>query len=302
MRVLFLAGEDASWAGSRYRAWNLEPFLPGSTVVRWGYDVRPDYYGYDAVIFQKPYGQQTPQRMAAFLSLGEYLVQAGTKIYWDLCDPIWWWNDARWIEDFLSLCRGVVVSNEGLATDFRKSFGVKPVVIPDRMPYRKEMRIHAERERPVMVWYGYASNRGPSLTGITLCLSRLVFEGIPHIFRIIDDYPKAMAWEDGRAWSANVEYGKWDERRFASDLCGCDIAIIPPYPHPWGSMKSENKTAEAYWSGLPVSDGTDYYRLRDLLLKWRMRADEGQRNRSIAEERFDVQQSAAQWTQLLGAV
>jgi hypothetical protein len=273
--------------------------MEGAVCQKWT-GVQPENLdAYGAVVFQKLYDKYNLQNQQRILALASTLQSKGQKVFWDLCDPIWWWNEPEWVREFLDRCTGVVVSNACLANDFEASFGIRPTVIRDRQPFVKECRIHEDVPVPKMVWFGYAMNRGPCLSGVGILLSRLCYERVPFTFRVIDDHPSTMGWDETRIWSDKCEYVKWDESTIHQLLCECDVALLPPFPGPWGKMKSNNKAVSAWWAGLPVHDGQDYYELRDLLLKWGERKVEGVQNRMKAESQYEVSQSVDEWNRLL---
>ena len=299
MRVLFLPSGDRQWAGARFRAWNIAAAWPEADCVRWAGTPPANILEHDAIILQKLYDRYNLGNQMAVLNLAGQLRLAGKKVIWDLCDPIWWWNEPEWIKEMATFCNAITVSCEGLAEDFHRSFGLTPTVIPDRMPFVQEWKTSWEAKEPKLVWFGYSMNRGPSLGGIGLILSRLMYERIPFRLRIIDDHPEIEPWQLDRLWSDKIECTKWEEASIHERLMECDIALLPPMPGPWAKMKSTNKQITAFWAGLPVHDGEDYYSLRDLLRHPTKRQAEGGKNRAVAEGSYDLRLSVKQWQELL---
>jgi hypothetical protein len=299
MRVCFLPNGDRQWAGSRLRAWSVADHLEGASCVQWKGVPPPGILEYDAVVFQKLYDRYSMVNQEAILTLAKDLRRGGSKVFWDLCDPIWWWNEPHWVREFAECCNGIVVSNEGLANDFESSFKIIPTVIEDRLPFVQEFRIHEFETPPTMVWFGYAMNRGPSLSGMGLVLSRLCYSTIPFRLLIIDDYPKTQGWDETRIWSDRTTYHKWSLDTIHHDLCQCDLALLPPFPGPWGSMKSRNKQMTAWWAGLPVHDRQDFYSLKELLKYRELRREHGMKNRAEAERHFEITTSVDEWKHLI---
>lgn len=64
-------------------------------------------------------------------------------------------------------------------------------------------------------------------------------------------------------------------------------------------MKSNNKKGTAWWAGLPVHNGLDYFTLRDLLTNANLRAETGNINRKTAKLCYDIKSSVTQWQELL---
>ena len=277
MKVLFLAYGPRSVGSSRLRAWNIADAWKDADCL----DRLVDDLSYDAFVFQK----QKPH------------VKFGSLVIWDLCDPVWWWIAEDEFRAAVKCCDAITVSSDGLADDLR-SMEIYPIVIPDRLPPSSKQKIHSEVRIPKLVWFGYATNR-LALNGVWLSLQRLVINGINFKFRIIDDMPDVLIPLCNQKLQDSLEYIRWNETTFEDDLLDCDIVLLPPYPDPWGAMKSQNKLATASWAGLPVVSGENYYELLELISDWKTRQRKGLAHRQMAEEFFDISQSVEEWKVLV---
>lgn len=290
-KALFLAQGPIDWASSRYRAWWV------AEVAAWADCILLDealsgraVQGYDSVIFPKPCGSPVAE-------LAKQCRQRGQLVIWDVCDPVWWLrpNDAR---SFAPLVDHVVVSSDGLARDLRHSLGMSSTVITDRMlpAFHPTIKNHRATAWPVLLWFGQSWNRLPTLSGTLLTLHRLAAEGTRFRLRILDDGEHGHNIAiDG----VDVEYHRWHLSTFHDELCAADVALVPPYPGPWGQMKSLNKKVSAWWAGLPTVGGENPALLKMLLNSARFRAQVGQHNRRLAETCYDVSRSAQAWAQVI---
>ncbi len=290
MKALFLAQGTMAWASSRYRAWwvaEAAAWADGMLLRDALEDGVPA--GYDAVIFPKT---SSPPARALMRACRE----RGQLVFWDVCDPVWWLRpaDARAV---LPLVDWVVVSSSGLAEDLRAELGQPSTVIADRMApgFHPTVKAHQHRARPVLLWYGQGWNRLASLSGALLTLHRLAAEGVQFRLRVLDDGAPDELHIDG----VDVEYHRWRLESFHDELLAADVALTPPYPGPWGRMKSLNRRVTAWWAGLPTAEGAHPAHLKALLTDARFRAEVGAHNRSLAETRYDVAQSAEEWEQLI---
>lgn len=282
--VCFIAGGNPNNAGARLRAIWPARFIEGATVVTWA-EEPPAAQAY---VFQKLVDLPLMARLRA----------GGAACFWDVCDPSWWFNpaDAR---EVLEYATAIVASNVGLANDFRQwSHGATPVyVIADRLllsHYNRQAR-HAEREPVRLVWFGAAQNR-MALYAAHANLDRLHANGHRVALTICDNAPHVPMDIEG---SYPVYYTRWTLETEAATLAAHDVALLPPYPGPWGAVKSNNKTLSAWACGLPVTPGTDYEHTRALVTDVAYRREMGAAGRQEVERQWRVEQSARQWQELL---
>lgn len=278
---LFLAHGNRNWPSSRIRAWNVAEHWDDAECYLYQDAKHLDLSSYDNIILQKV---SVPEA----LELAKYY-----SVYLDLCDPDWCSRETEsLLREYLSYIKGVVVSSEGLKSDFEQTFNIAPTWIDDRFPFKVTVREHQNVEWPVLVWYGMVGNRAPCLNPIGLTLQRLINNDIKFKLLIIDSEPgtKYLPWCFHELWSRGTVHDV---------LCQCDVALLPQLPGPLGLMKSDNKKATAYWAGLPVHDGLDYFTLRNLLTNSDLRAETGDINRETAELVYGIKSSVSQWRQLL---
>jgi hypothetical protein len=243
----------------------------------------------DVVVFQKGFRVHIAEQ-------AQYLKIQGRKVIWDLCDPDWWFfpKEHAVVAQHVD---AVVCSNRALANDFTVEFPyLSPWVIADRQDpeFHPTIKKHATSESPVLLWFGRAENR-VALRGTFAILEKLWAHGRRFTLNILDEKPEnKMDW-----FSFPVLHRRWTLDRFHRDLLSADIALLPPYPGPIGLLKSDNKRATAMWAGLPVTDGFDYLRLRDLVDSAAERRQVGLEGRRIAETQYDVRQSVKEWRQVI---
>jgi hypothetical protein len=295
-KTLFIAQGPLEWASSRYRAWWPAKYAEWADCVqaRDILNMGGNTYGYDAHVFSK-WCEKPAQELA------ERARNFGATIVWDLCDPIHWLMP-RETAEFLPLVDHIVVSSPGLAEAVIDEMGADEgsvTVIDDRMDpaYHSYGRQHQERGTPVLLWFGASHNRA-TLNSAALGLHWLAQQGARFKLRILDDAPQHYASIEG----VSVEHHLWTLDTFHQELTDADIALCPPYPGPWGAMKSDNKEMTAWWAGLPVVRLQDYIDLEytlGLLDDVDQRAAVGEQNREYAEIHGDVRQSVDEWEQLL---
>lgn len=289
MTVAFVAAGDRTWGSSRMRAWWVAERM-GAECVRSG-EKLPEA---DAYVFQKAIDAQT----------GEKLRRAGKRVWWDVCDPSWWFQPQE-CADIVQHIDGVVASNEGLLKDFLRWISdvdidheIQAHVIPDRLDigHFPRWRVHHDAHPVRLIWFGVAVNR-VALHAAIPTLERLACNGYDFALTILDNEPN-------RPWRLSERFDtyhlQWTLARENEVLASHDIALLPPYPGKWGQVKSNNKTITAYASGLPVTQGIEYQELEQLL-NWRTRQQAGQNGREVAAKHYDVSQSARDWEAILCA-
>lgn len=292
MKTLFILPGPPKWASSRFRAIWPAKYMQDATYHE------PDKYqktsvieSFEAYIWIKIGNPEMMQR----------LVDLGKQVWWDVCDPAWWFSpqDARQIADAAT---GVVASNHALAQDFREWYGddSKPIkVIPDRLDFEHYDRARPGiplLEKPRLIWFGAAQNR-IALFSALANLDRLHANGYEFTLTIFDDQPDNR-WFGG---SYPVYYSEWKLETEVSVLTGHDIALLPPYPGPWGRVKSDNKAITAKVCGLPVWDGQDYEMGVKMLANYEAYCQEVENEQRQLASLYDVRRSASEWEALLEA-
>lgn len=220
----------------------------------------------------------------------------GKKLIWDLCDPDWW----LYPNEFHAIAKcmdAIVCCNQALAEDFRAEFTeYSPWIIPDRHDpeFHATIKIHNSIDAPIFVWFGWSQNR-VALYGVFDFLEKLWARGSRFKLLILDEDPYTkLDW-----FGFPVMHKEWSMETFHQDLLSADIALLPPYPGLRGQLKSDNKKTTAMWAGLPVTDGSDYFRLKDLIGNVEERRRAGFEGRQICEAKYDVRQSVEEWRSVI---
>lgn len=282
--VCFIAGGNMTNAGSRLRAYWPAQHIEGAAVCTWA-DTPPPAAAY---VFQK----------LVDLPLMKRLKNGGAACFWDVCDPVWWFNpgDAR---DVLDVVTAVVASNDGLAADLRQWAGGAPDVhvIPDRLllSHYDRQAEHGDRRPVRLIWFGAAQNR-MALYAAHANLQRLTADGFDIALTICDNAPNAPFVDLEGIYP--IYYTRWQLDTEAATLAAHDVALLPPYPGPWGQVKSPNKAIQAAACGLPVADGVSYADLRALVSDDSLRRSRGATERREVVARWGVEHSAADWVAL----
>lgn len=298
-RVLFIAQGGPEWASSRYRAWWVAKYAEWADCVQaaaldaetWDETLER----YDVIVYPK-WTNNRAQRALNFL---EPAREHGKKLIWDVCDPIWWLQPYEG-HMLMDIADHIVVSSNGLVREMREAFGLAVTPIPDRMDpaFHRRVKQHAPTAAPVLLWFGFSNKRLNAILSAGPGLA-LLATGSRFRLRVLDDGPPGGIQLPG----VDVEYHPWRLDTFEDELLAADIALIPKLGPPWGHMASENKTATAYWAGLPVvtlDAYNDVAYARGLLDSHEERAIEGAANREYAELHYDVRQSVEEWEHLIG--
>lgn len=285
MKALFVTPSDTRWASTRLRAVWPARYVNGAETCPYGEHVNIDA---DTYIFVKLFDEEFAKKARA----------EGKRVYWDMCDPAWWWNprEARMAAD---IADGIVISNEGLANDFADWYGTdeKVHIIPDRieMEYYPKQRKH-EHANPVrFIWFGAFQNR-ISLFGALAYLERLTANGHNIALTIFDDQPNNQ-W--GITDNFPIYHVLWNLEQENQIISSHDIAILPPYPGAWGRVKSNNKNLTAWACGLPVCDGQDYEYMDDLCSNEVLRRQMAAQGRLKLEASYQAQLSGMEWEAIL---
>lgn len=291
MTIAILTSGPLAWPSSRYRGFWLAEAAPETFRVFAPGDPL-DLDDCDTVVFQKRQGELDIERAR------RYQAEGRTVVY-DLCDPVWWFMP-RETQTMLSIADAVVTSNDGLADAVRAFPGVRRVVtIPDRMlaSYHPTVAEHGDRERVRLVWYGSDGNRAITLAGIMGPLNYIA-HATPVTLVVIDGSPHVkLSMADADA--LRIEHVPWRLETFHAQLTACDIALVPPYPGPWGAMKSNNKAVTAWWAGLPAVTGYDMQELITYITEPDERAATARQMREIAERDYDIRRSVDEWRALV---
>ncbi len=286
MKTLFIAAGDITWASSRMRCWWPAKYMDAD-VQTWaelqaqgGISQKYDHY-----IFQK----------YADPGICQAMLDAGKRVWWDICDPIHWFSpmEARKVADTVN---GVVCSSQVLAEDFERWSGRPAYRIPDRLELScfPKKREHTATKPVKFIWFGLAINR-IALAAACANLDRMEANGYPYELTIFDNQPELPTF----ASTMPVTYQKWSLETENEVLASHDIALLPPYPGPWGRVKSNNKRLTAYASGLPVTDGLDYESLLALVRDPGLRSEKAAECLKIVERDYPAERSARDWQQIL---
>ena len=217
----------------------------------------------------------------------------GAQVWWDVCDPVWWWEPAL-SKELSGIVDGVVVSNPGLADEWERFAGYPAHVIPDRLDldHFDRQREHHDTSPVRFIWFGLGCNR-VALASIWANLVQLITAGYPITLTIMDNMPDKSA-APMLGYELPIGYVRWELDAEVRLIAQHDVALLPPYPGPWGKVKSNNKTQTALACGVPVTDGFDLDELIKLVTDWEHRSARG------SFPLVDVAQSAADWKELLG--
>ena len=297
MKILFLTAGPIDWGSSRFRCYWVAECSPDIDAIPMDYVRQTGQIedGYDAYVFQK---QGIPEAQKHLLDLGK-------QVWLDQCDPMWWFSPKEMKEIALQ-CTGVVCSNHGLANDFSmwalSTYGEKAPrteMIPDRMKlgHYKRQRKHTSVTPVRFIWYGHSNNRA-TMVGAMANLERLWASDYSIELTVVDD--RGETRELGLDQRFPLYQQKFTLKRENEILSNHDIALLPPYPGPWGKVKSNNKMLTAWACGLPVTDGFDYDKLVELVENHELRQELANEGRAKVEEDWDVHQSAKDWLKLVG--
>jgi len=297
MTVQFLARWTRDIASSRIRAWHVveawnHPDVACAKLwesLRYQSGIRPD-----VLVLQKP-----KMKILHPETLGVLKSQVG-RLICDFCDPDWCLASDEYFRGFASHMNAFVVSNRGLQAGLEEDWGIKSTVIEDRMPPPMTVKAHGPVALPTLVWYGQNANREICLASGALSVTRLRANRVPFRLRVIDNGDGPQSESRDLGLGDLIEYRAWSLPTFERDVLECDIALLPPHPGRWGTMKSNNKRLTASWLGLPTADGQDYDELKRLLTDVEYRATRGHEAREWAEREGHIDQSVQQWKNLLG--
>ena len=252
--MIFLTSGPKSWASARIRCHWPAQHIEGAVVKEITKATMEEVWAHDVVVFQK---HSAPE-------LQKKLIAAGKQVYWDACDPMWWFSPKQSRLTCENIT-GAVVPTQPLADDLRAWHpGVDVTVIPDCLDLDHfPLQRHHRHSDPVrLVWYGIAVNR-VALAGAWANLARLKANGLNVELTVMEDRPD-MPLPYGN--EIPVYYSRWALDKENEVIANHDIALLPPYPGAWGRVKSDNKALTAIACGVPPIDGFEYEPLLELVI------------------------------------
>ncbi len=283
MRICFVAAGPKTWVSSRVRCYWPARYM-NAPVVPFASLGKKALPAADTYIWQKQ------------VDLEKVRLKKDAQHWWDVSEPTWWF-DPEGCAEILSEMTGVVASNDALAEEFAKWHGRSCYVIPDRveMAYFSRKRMHTAVSPVRLIWFGALINR-VALTAAWPNLMRLIAEGFDVELTIMDGRPD-QPLRFGQ--NIRVYHVQWAWEREVEILASHDIALLPPIPGPWGSVRGSAKELSAWACRLPVTDGVDYEELRRLVASPAERTRLGQKGYEEVATRWAAGQSAAEWLALL---
>jgi hypothetical protein len=279
MVINFIPTGPRHFASSRFRAYWVAEHIKGSRVSPPIYiseeESRINAIEADVYIWQK------------FVETGFMRSKKDSRHVWDICDPLWWFTPEK-SREIIGLCSDFVCCTQPLADDFERWSGLKAHVIPDRMKLEHftTKRVHEHVDTVKMIWFGMSVNRG-SLMGAWANIARLAANGHKVSLTIMDDTPHIPL---GFGGEIDQYYVPWSLRWEVEILAQHDIALLPPYPGPWGKLKSNNKLLTAWGTGLPVTSGHDYEEMVNLVKNPTYRAAMAYSGHEELTKNYDVRE------------
>lgn len=285
MKTVFIIHNPA-WASARLRAAWPAKYMEDARVM-----LQDDF------IRERPRAENYIFIKQALPDLfGELRTRSKCKLFLDWCDPGWWGSPDA-VREIASLVDGIVTSNEPLSDDLRGEIGYSTPVytIPDRIePSCYLMRRTHQEVNPVQfIWFGAGQNRVSLFSWAYL--DKLAGHGCNISLTICDDQPEQI-------WSHEnfpIYHVRWSEHHENEIYTAHDIAFLPPYPGPWGRVKSNNKAVTATLCGLPVTDGNDWGHICRLAESAEYRTQTVAKQIVMYQEFMQPWKSAAEWEALL---
>ncbi len=283
MDICFVAAGPKTWVSSRVRCYWPARYMDARVVTFASLQDR-DLPAADTYIWQKQVDLEWVRR------------KRKAQHWWDVSEPAWWF-DPEGCAEILQAVTGVVASNEALAQEFAKWNGRSCHLIPDRveMAYFNRKRTHTAVSPVRIIWFGALINR-VALTAAWPNLLRLAAQSYDIELTIMDDHPE-QPLRFGQA--IPIYHVHWAWKREVEILAGHDIALLPPIPGPWGSVRGSAKELSAQACRLPVTDGANYEELRRLVASPAERNRLGQIGYKEVVAHGTAGQSAAEWLSLL---
>ena len=198
-----------------------------------------------------------------------------------------------------------MLSNDGLRRDYESWLASVDLddppptfTIPDRLElsHFEGRRAEHTNDGPVrFIWFGMAQNR-VSLYSALANLERLACNGYDIELTIMDDRPDTT-FNATRYFP--IYHTRWHLDQEVSVIAAHDIALLPPYPGPWGKVKSNNKWLTAWGCGAPPLDGLDYEYLKGMAEIPSARQGAAASGWGRIKQEYDIRQSAVEWDELL---
>ncbi|KPJ87098.1 MAG: hypothetical protein AMJ53_18670 [Gammaproteobacteria bacterium SG8_11] len=287
-RILFITVGDRSWASSRMRSYWPADIMPNADVVQMTGEEQYVSTEYDAYIWMKTGNLEAMRAVKA----------AGKVQIVEVCDPNWWFQPDT-TRQLIDQCTAIVAATKPAERDILEWYGrdIPAYYIPDRLnlAHFPARRMHAHTDIPRLIWFGIAANR-VALYAATAYMQRLAANGHKFSLTICDEMPKAQMYEET---PFPVYHVKWRLDQENAILADHDIALLPPYPGPWGDLKSNNKKLTAWACGLPVTDGQDWTELVGLIGDWRWRQESAAAGYNELFYRYQTEHTAAQWNEIV---
>jgi len=291
MKTLFVAAGPIQFASSRFRCyWPAEHM--NADVVEFNKAInKPFPDDYDNIIYQK-HGNTGAQKE---------LLKMGKQVWLDQCDPMWWFSPDA-MRNIADHSTGAVFSNEELRLNFVEWYDnpqYPTYTIADRikLSHFPKQREHQEVDPVRFIWHGAAVNQ-ISLLGAWSNLCRLKANGYNISLTEYSDNPNMHVRFGPEVPVYTAVYNVEQENEvFASH----DIALLPPYPGPWGEVKSNNKAVQSWASGLPVVDGFEYEEMEKMVVDVDWRKHKANIGLDKVNSEYSIKQSAAEWEDILDA-
>lgn len=289
-KVLFLTIGDMTWATSRYRSFWPASLMEEADAMTFkpGQDI-PD--SYDVYIWMKTGDLETMRRHR----------DMGKLSFIEVNDPAWWWQ-ADDIFPLVDAATAIVAATEAAGVDCLEWYTGrggqnKPrYIIPDRLllshyPLRRK---HQPADPVRFIWFGMANNR-ISLFAAQAYLQRLAAEGIRFELTICDNEPN-NPWN---IFPCPTYYTRWTLEKENEILAAHDVALLPPYPGPWGRLKTNNKKLTAWACGLPVTEGQFWAHLLALATSDDYRKECADNDFESLRGRYQTEHTVADWRRII---
>ena len=288
--VLFLTVGDINWASSRIRSYWPAEIMEEADAAQWQDGAQiPD--SYDVYIWMKTADIETMERHK----------QMGKISFVEVCDPSWWWQPELQ-RQIANLTTAVVAASEPAAKDYRDWYnGYKRVyTIPDRLKlehYGDPKFDHSvKRGEPVkFIWYGAANNR-VSIFAALAYMERLASEGVKVSLTVMDNLPN-HTMEITNAFP--VYHVGWSLDKEVEIIKAHDVVLLPPYPGPWGKIKTPNKRLTAWACGLPVVSGEHWETLYNVATCEDLRQKMAQTGLREVWDGYTIDKTAEDWRRVI---
>jgi hypothetical protein len=232
------------------------------------------------------------------LAIMEKIREFGKMQFIEVCDPNWW-QQPDLMRKMIDNMTALVAATEPARDDLLKWYGTEKrcYIVPDRlnMAHFPKQRGHQHADPVRFIWYGVSINRG-TLIGAIPVLERLKAAGVNVELTILDNSPEIPL---GMSKMFPIYHTRWTLESENEIISAHDIALLPPYPGPWGKLKSNNKTLTAWACGLPVTDGFDYYDVYNLATNSRERAERAKVGWLKLNMGYLIEHTAEQWKHII---